>query len=424
MLFGILNTKELWQLGFGLWLPNFFILFRKKNNKPNHNTLAKILYVWKGEYPWDVRVEKICKAMIKAGHRVILLCRWGEEQPNRESIAQIEIVRVGYKLARYKSTPISQNPLWRRAINKAIEEFQPELIIPREILLADACAKFARKNQIPILMDMAENYPAAMKEWKKYRKTLFRRLLVHHSNIPEHIEKRCVPKMDGIITVCFEQNERLNHNYCFPFEKMQVVHNVPELEFFEGIRKGSSSPPKIFLHHGNMTQEKSLELLINGFILAAKNNKEIKLILSGAGETFEELVALANKSDVKDRIIFKGKYQYYELREILSEADIGVIPYKINDFNNHTIHNKVFDFLAAGKPVICTSMKPLKRLINKTGTGIILNSQTPRAMAEAIEKMINMDIKTFSNNGLIAAKEKYNWTMESELFLNFINKFL
>ena len=35
----------------------------------------RVLYLWNADYPWDVRVEKICRAMTDAGHDVHIVAR-------------------------------------------------------------------------------------------------------------------------------------------------------------------------------------------------------------------------------------------------------------------------------------------------------------------------------------------------------------
>jgi len=152
--------------------------------------MPKILYVWKGKYPWDIRVEKFCKSFIKNGFEVFLVARWAENQPVRENYKGINIIRAGYQ-KNYKLTqPVSFNPIWSNCIKKVVNEVNPDLIMPRDIMLAETCGRIGRKYDIPVVMDMAEHYPAAMKGWKKYSDNIFLRILVHSFNVPEKVEKR------------------------------------------------------------------------------------------------------------------------------------------------------------------------------------------------------------------------------------------
>ncbi len=386
--------------------------------------MASILYIWKSPYPWDVRVEKVCSALNNAGHRVTILSRCAEGLAARDTIDGLSIIRAGCGKPAYLYAPVSGNPYWKKAIAESIEICSPDLIIVREIMLAETAAKLARRKNIPVLMDMAENYPAAMKLWKKYDETLLRRTAVHYLDIPERVEKRAVALMDGIITVCIEQIQRLSDSYAFPSEKIKVVHNTALPEKFANVRKGSSIPPIVFGHHGYLSAEKNIEILIRGFALAARELDDIKLELAGSGECLEELISFSIELGINDRVIFGGSYDNTELSSILGRIDVGIIPYLPNDFNNYTLHNKVFDFLACGKPVILSATIPFSRLNSEINAGITADCTKPENIARAIIEIRHADLQSFSENGLKAAESKYNWKHDASELINFVEKYI
>ncbi len=384
-----------------------------------------ILYVWKGEYPWDVRVEKVCEALAAAGLNVYLLARGGDGRPAHEKIGSINIIRVGAGVKRAFSTPFPANPVWVKAIEKAVDSVMPDVIIPREIMLAEDCGKIALRRRIPVVMDMAEHYPAAMRDWIKYNKTAFSRFLMHKAKLPDHVEKRAVNLMSGIFVVCEEQIQRLGRQYSFPAPAMAVVHNTPPLEMFDNARRGTSAPPVVFGHHGNMTAEKSLETLIRGFDIAADSNQAITLLLAGEGESFEGYRDIISNLKNKDRITLTGKYSYSDTTALMSRIDIGVVPYQISDFNNYTIHNKIFDYWACGKPALVSETIPLKRIIAETGAGMTGNFSTPRGAAEAILEISNQPNPVeMAEKARLAAENKYNWKEDARELVRFIERFL
>ncbi len=383
-----------------------------------------VLYVWKGNYPWDVRAEKVCKALIKAGHEVFMLARWDDGQPERESIDGINIIRVGYKTARKLTQPLSINPIWHGAIKKAIIELKPAIIIPREIMLAEACGRLGRRYNIPVVMDMAEHYPAAMKGWKKYYRSMYLRILVHHLKIPEIVEERSVRLMSGIITVSGELRERIHRVYKFNNDDIQIVNNTPEKAWFEGVDKGPKLPPLRFAYHGHFSQDRNLEIMIKGFIIASEKNKDIHLTLAGDGENFNECLEIAEQSPVKDRIHFTGAYKHDEIRTLYSDTDIAILPFKANEFINHIVANKLFDYMAVGKPVIVSKAKPMARIIEETGAGIIADCSSPESLASAILNINNNPLNEMSELGMAAFRDKYNWDVDAENLVNFVNRFI
>ncbi len=381
----------------------------------------KILYVWKSEYPWDVRTEKFALSLVENGFDVVILSRWKKGQKKEEFLDGYKIIRVGERKPRKLTLPVSPNPIWRKEIRRAIENEKPDLIIVREIMLAEAAAKLARKYRLPIVMDMAENYPAAMKEWKKYNSSLFSRFLVRELKLPEIVEKRSVPLMDGVIVVCDEQIERLAATYGYPRDKTTVVHNVPLKKLFENAKAKKPSSPLVFGHHGYATAEKSLVNFLKAFLEASKANQKIKFAIAGEGDSIPELKRIAAGSP---NVVFLGSYGKNDLPKILESFDVGVIPYQINDFNNYTVHNKLFDYFAAGLPVLVSRNRPLFRIIEETEAGIAVDCENPNEIAKKILEFESLDLEKMSAKARKAFLEKYNWELESKKLIKFVKQYL
>ncbi|MDQ1266223.1 MAG: hypothetical protein QG635_1375 [Bacteroidota bacterium] len=353
-----------------------------------------------------------------------LLGRGNDNRPKIEEFNGFQIIRAGAGLPAKFSIPVSFNPLWRKEIAEAISYFKPDIVIPREVMLAEAAADISHRKNIPVILDMAENYPEVMRGWKKYYNRYLYRIPVHYLKIPDKIEKNSVQKSDGIITVCDEMKNRISQIYNYSSEKIEVVHNTPCLEHFDGVRTGSSNPPKIFAYHGYINYERNLEMLIRGFIIASERNPEIELVLAGEGEEYDDLLRLANNSPAKDKIHFRGKYSFGDLNRLMSEMDVGILPYRLNDHINFTISNKLFDYIAVGKPVIVAEAPPMIRIIQETETGISADCSDENAIAEAICSISDYDLEAFSKNGIKAAKNKYNWDTDINILINFLNKYL
>jgi glycosyltransferase involved in cell wall biosynthesis len=205
---------------------------------------------------------------------------------------------------------------------------------------------------------------------------------------------------------------------------MAVVHNTPELGIFAGARLGSARPPKVFAYHGSMSAQRGLDILIRGFSLAAASHPGIRLELAGSGESYPDLVELALNAKVSDRIRFTGSYRFEELTGLYSEADIGMITYPIDESVDHTIGNKLFDYMACGKPVIVSPAIPLKRIVEGTQVGIVIDQCSPEGIKQGIEKMLISDIEPYSRNGIAASQERYNWNHDSEVLNSFIQGYL
>jgi glycosyltransferase involved in cell wall biosynthesis len=384
--------------------------------------MKKILYIWKDVYPWDVRVEKITNALMKDGNFVLLLARRGNEDRPDEIDGNFLIKRVGQKGRQKDSAPFFLSRNWKKWIKATVKEFKPDLIIVREMLIAEIAGKVAKKYSVPIIMDMAENYPACIKSWKKYNDSPIKRFAYHRLRMADFVEKRSVKYMNGIITVCYENSERVSKTYDFPIENTCVVHNTPLTVSNNEPREITKDKLTLF-HHGFLTAEKSLAKFIEGFCDFAKHVENVTLIIAGDGDCLDDYRKIVEEKGCQRKVKFSGRYNYEELNDMISKVDIGVLPYQVNDFNNYTLHNKIFDYFDNGKPIITSMARPMLRVIEETKSGVSIDCEDAENITKWLEdNLLNFDWETAKTNSHIAA-EKYSWETDTKTLLDFIEKF-
>jgi len=384
--------------------------------------ITKILYIWQAGYPWEIRVEKLCAALKEAGYDVTLMARWKPGQPREEQYGGLRILRVGQGLPGAASLPLPFNPVWSSAIRKTIAAWAPDLVIAREIMLAEPAAAGCRKRGIPLIIDMAEHYPATMRAMEKYQRGIMKHL-VFQARLPDWVERRALARADGVITVCDEQNRRLHAMFGYPHDRMAVVHNTPDRTAFDPVRKGPLTPPRVFAYHGHMTAQRGLDRLIRGFAQVAQRHPQIRLDLAGDGDARPSLVRLAEQCGVAQQVRFIGKYRFAELSDLYTQTDVGLVAYPVDESIDHTIGNKIFDYFACGKPVIASPAAPLRRVIEETGAGLLLRDTTPEAIAEGLGRAMSIDLAPLAARGLAAACSKYNWENDKKVVLDFLARY-
>jgi glycosyltransferase involved in cell wall biosynthesis len=80
-----------------------------------------------------------------------------------------------------------------------------------------------------------------------------------------------------------------------------------------------------------------------------------------------------------------GGRPYAKLPEVLRGADVALVPYAINDLTRSVFPMKVYEYLAAGLPVVTTPLPALSAT-----TGVIVAADPP-ATVEAIERALAQD---------------------------------
>src|SRR4030095_3266923 len=96
----------------------------------------------------------------------------------------------------------------------------------------------------------------------------------------------------------------------------------------------------------------------------------------GAGDPLTGISALGGLPTVP----LLGPRPYVALPEVLRGADVALVPYAINDLTRSVFPMKVYEYLAAGLPVVTTPLPAL----NAT-TGVIVAADAP-APVEAAQR--------------------------------------
>lgn len=101
-----------------------------------------------------------------------------------------------------------------------------------------------------------------------------------------------------------------------------------------------------------------LEFLIRFFSSLKQKFPDISLMIVGAGEK----IAAYRRKIVNQDIIFTGGVSHKEIAPYFQAIDLGVLPSKINRFQDLAFHIKLIEYTAAGKMVLATPLEEIRRM--------------------------------------------------------------
>jgi glycosyltransferase involved in cell wall biosynthesis len=373
----------------------------------------KICQIFHRDYPWDVRVEKICRSLIKAGHEVHLICNNTEGLANQELCDGIHIHRLPTfkkkKVNKLISFPAFFNLFWILHIYRLTKQHRFDVILVRDLPLVLAAWFVSKHFRVPLVYDMAENFPAMLRNFTAPFKSPFL------ATILENISLKII---DHLIVVVEESRDRVVNKGLNPL-KVTIVSNTPELDIF---RKNVLTHENRILENnrinllyiGYIVQLRGLDVVIKAFPLLQENYNNITFTIVGDGIYLQELKKLVSKMKLDKDIRFTGWVDFKYIPSIISQCDIGVIPHYANDHTDSTIPNKLFDYMAFAKPVIVSDAKPLERMVLDTGCGAVFRSGSHKDFAHKLQKLNNDTQKAeIGKKGQVAVKEIYNWDRDS-----------
>lgn len=326
----------------------------------------------------DQRVHKVSLSLHDAGYEVLLL---GAKRNKSAALSPRP-----YKAKRIRML-FQKGPLfyaeWNIRLLFKLLFLRADAITANDLDTLPAVFIAARIKQCPVIYDTHE-YFTEMEELQG-RHTVKR--------IWQWLEKVLFKRVKFISTV----NQSIAGIYKEKYGKeLVVIRNLPMRSVFlkhqdnTGINRFSPATSRILLSQGaGLHPNRGLEELALAMKLLPL---EYRLVFAGGGLAIEQLKQLVREEQLEERVQFTGLVPMETLSGITRTAFIGFSLDKSTSLNNHfSLPNKLFDYMAAGVPVIASNMPEVKRVVEEYKTGLIIREVTPEAIAGAVLQLASSE---------------------------------
>ena len=378
-------------------------------------------------FPPDIRLEKEIKSLSGAGYKLLVVCNQYDKELN-PSFEYCEIRRVtalfnSIKMNRIINFPIFFNPRYIYQVFISITNFKPSFIHAHDLPMVPIALLFGKLFRLPVIFDMHENYPEALRAFKKKGVINF---IFKNYSAAKFLEKICLKRVDIIITVVQENMNRLIADGVDK-KKIFVVSNTVDLNTFgkdpviEEIKE-KYNEKTVLLYTGYVSPERGLDTVVKGVSFLKDIFKNIVLVIIGNGIEVNNLKMIADDLLIRDYVEFIEWPGHDKLSTFYNVADICISPQPQCEFWDTTVPHKLFEYMSQCSPVLAANSKVISRIISETNSGMIYKSGDPKDFAEKVQKMLSSDIP-FGENGLIAVQEKYNWEKDSQVLIKLYQNF-
>jgi len=263
-------------------------------------------------------------------------------------------------------------------------------------------AKIKRKK---VVYDSHEDFPASMLDAK----------VKHLAPLAERVESFIIKRVNMVIAVSNGHARILKLRgakklYVIPTTKLLSEYNYTEEELFNLRKKFGLEKKFIFLYMGLLYRHRNLLEIIE--IFKKYVAEENVFLIGGYGILEEEIKKAA--SNCKN-VIFTGMVLASEVSLYTKASNVLFALSKSTSRNmSTTIPNKLFEAIAAGKPIIGSNVGPLGQTIRETNCGIAINPDKPDEIKNVILRIIS-DKNLYSQLCLNAVKVQkiYNWEKTS-----------
>lgn len=355
----------------------------------------------------SVHVQEVIKGMLKRGLDVTLFAqRLGGEPP--EELKNIKIRRLD-ELPKDSAEIRARAALAANAKVEALlaSEGPFDLVYERYSLWSNAGMNFAKKHNSVGILEV--NAPL-IEEQKKHRELPL-------EEEAQKIAESVFANADAMIGV----SPGVKH-YLDSFEKARgrthVIANGVALErFAPAAEKNAKRLQNLtactevtvgFL--GTLKPWHGLATLVDAWALLRKRDEKVRLLIVGDGPEYDSLHSGIESLGLSEYVTFTGAVQPEDVPHWLGQMDIAVAPYP-NMEHFYFSPLKIYEYMAAGIPVIATRVGHLASVVADGENGVLVEAENPAKMADCIAGLLREPSK-LQQLGAVArqtAEQNHGW---------------
>jgi glycosyltransferase involved in cell wall biosynthesis len=392
-------------------------------------TCGRILIVVENlSVPFDRRVWQESRALVDAGHEVVVICPQGERQDTEPQAAM-----DGVQILRYPLRPATGGPagylreyglaLWHSArlarrvrgagpIDVVHVCNPPDLLFLVALLVPGARLVFDHHDLVPELF---------LSRFVGHGRLLYRAAL---------LMERMTFRLAHSVIATNESYRRvaIERGGVSP-DRITVVRSAPDLSrFVQGEPDPSLRRGRRYLaaYLGVMGPQDGVENALHALVHLRDDlgRHDVQAVFMGSGDAFDDLVALRDRLGLADHVEFTGRVPDEFVQRCLSTADIGLSPDPKNPLNDVSTMNKVVEYMAMGVPVVSFDLTEAR--VSAGDAALYASGDDAFAFAKLIDELLD-DPERRAEMGRLGrerVQRELSWAVSREHLLAFYDRVL
>jgi glycosyltransferase involved in cell wall biosynthesis len=382
----------------------------------------------------DIRVLREIGILNEQDIEVFVLCfGFGKKYENPVSGITIERINIRKKIKDILFFILNTFPVyewfWAFRIKRFILKHNIGVIHVHDLYMSRAAHAgiFRSGKNIPMILDLHENYPFTVKTYN-WTKGFIRSRIARPLKWAEK-EAEYLSYASRIIVLSDDFRDLLQQRYPrLQLENFTVLPNVPDLAFRQVASGKVVKNPFlrehiVILYYGVIAERRGVFDAIRVFSELVNENVPVNLLFIGPVDKtdkplFQEFIG---KKELNDRICHIPWIESADLPSYLAISDICIAPFHKNPQHESGVANKIYDYMLGGKPLIVSDCKPQKELVERHSCGLVFSDSA--GLKDAIIKLVSHPElrETMGKNGREAVQNEYNTGVIKDRLFNLYN---
>lgn len=372
----------------------------------------------------SVHQYEFAKRLVENGFEVHLVCRRPQAPPEiDDGIVFHKIMSKEFPLKRPVFTLDTV-----RFLKNLLKSHKFDLIHDRGYLFGGAGTKIANKNDIPVILQIDDDWIETEALASRITSTNF-----YKSRALKWC-KKLLTKVDYAFTVSETLRQRVISNWGGAEKKISVIPNGADIEKFRpdrepmGLRQklGLDEDTKVITFVGALGPWHGVNYLVEAAPLILKKVPDAHLWLVGGAQEYDSMYLkdLISNLKIEDNVHIIGSRPSAEIPRILVESDVGVAPYPEFDMGFSPL--KIFEYMAAGVPIVSSDLPSIREILSDNETGILVEPENIEVLAGAITEVLKNP--ELSQRMVVNARKKveksYSWDAVTNKLIELYDKVL
>ncbi|MGE0440060.1 MAG: glycosyltransferase family 4 protein [Gemmatimonadales bacterium] len=342
----------------------------------------------------SVHVQEMIRAFRRLGHSVTLFTsRVGGTAP--ADLADVPLVDLPDFAAARPASPADANERTAAAIRR---EGGFDLVYERYALWSHAGMTAAQAAGRPGLLEV--NAPL-IDEARRYRPET-------ELAGAEAIAEVAFGTATAVVAVS-DDVARYVRGVAGPGHRVSAIPNGVDPHRFRHLRLARARAGFTIGFVGTMKPWHGLAVLVDAFERVAAALPDARLLLVGDGPDREPIAARLADRGLDHRVEWTGAVDPVEIPRLLARMDVAVAPYP--EVECYFSPLKVFEYLAAGLPVVASRVGQLSTLLLHERHALLVEPGSAPALAAAIERLAEDRLlrHRIAGGGRVLVESEYTW---------------
>ena len=185
-------------------------------------------------------------------------------------------------------------------------------------------------------------------------------------------------------------NREFLGRFCAPKDmaKVTILHCGGDVERLSGLVRRPE--PGLVVSVSRLSEQKGYVYLVDACAILRQRGVPVRCLVAGLGPERAMLEARARELGVEE--IFELPGRVPDVADLLARGQVFVLPcVEAADGQMDGIPTVLIEAMAAGIPVVSTTISGLPELVQDGEGGLLVAPEDPRALADAIERMLKDD---------------------------------